>query len=191
MRAVLAAADPGVEVLAGRAEEIPAEASSVDVVIAPVGLALGRRVTVPSPRSPGCCARPAYWRPSGPDPTARSTGCDHCGQAASSSAPKRRPTSTVGGGGGISCVSTPVGTSPFFQPETKLFRWTRADDQGGSRGAVRDVQCGHHHGRGHPSRARFLEAMNPASSKTHEAFAGLDTIDVPMRSYCWRANSKA
>ena len=22
---------------------------------------------------------------------------------------------------------------------------------------------------------------------THEPFAGLDTIDVPMRSYCWRA----
>ena len=34
MRAVLAAADPSVEVLAGRAEEIPADSSSVDVVIA-------------------------------------------------------------------------------------------------------------------------------------------------------------
>ena len=34
MRAVLAAADPPVEVLAGQAEEIPADRSSVDVVIA-------------------------------------------------------------------------------------------------------------------------------------------------------------
>ena len=30
--------------------------------------------------------------------------------------------------------------------------------------------------------ARFLDA--------YEAFAGLDAIDVPMRSYCWRATKR-
>jgi hypothetical protein len=36
------------------------------------------------------------------------------------------------------------------------------------------------------TRRRHLEAMANFLN-THEDFATLDTIDVPMRSYCWRA----
>ena len=36
------------------------------------------------------------------------------------------------------------------------------------------------------ARRQHLEAMTRFLD-AHEAFAGLDVIDVPMRSYCWRA----
>jgi hypothetical protein len=76
------------------------------------------------------------------------------------------------------------GESPFLQPETRLFRWTRAMTKAdlvalsATYSAVITMD--------EATRRAHLEAMNRFLD-THEAFAGLDTIDVPMRSYCWRA----
>ena len=39
------------------------------------------------------------------------------------------------------------------------------------------------------ARRRHLDAM-ARFLDTHEDFAGLDVIDVPMRSYCWRATKR-
>ena len=38
-------------------------------------------------------------------------------------------------------------------------------------------------------RTRHLDAMTRFLD-SGEAFAGLDVIDVPMRSYCWRATKR-
>ena len=38
-------------------------------------------------------------------------------------------------------------------------------------------------------RQRHLDAMAHFLDE-HEAFAGLEVIDVPMRSYCWRATKR-
>jgi hypothetical protein len=39
------------------------------------------------------------------------------------------------------------------------------------------------------TRSEHLEAMTRFLD-AHEAFNGLETIDVPMRSYCWRATKR-
>ena len=39
------------------------------------------------------------------------------------------------------------------------------------------------------ARREHLEAMAGFLDE-YEDFAGLDTIDVPMRSYCWRATKR-
>ncbi len=76
------------------------------------------------------------------------------------------------------------GDSPFLKPETRLFQWTRAMTKADlvalstTYSAVIAMD--------ETTRRAHLEAMNRFLD-THEAFAGLDTIDVPMRSYCWRA----
>ena len=87
----------------------------------PVGLALGRRVACHSRGRQGAAPR----RPAGArldaDRTARSTGCGHCGPAASSSARKRRTTWTASGGDATSSASTPVGTAPSSSRRPRCF----------------------------------------------------------------------
>ena len=76
------------------------------------------------------------------------------------------------------------GTAPFLPPETQVFRWTRSMTKedlvalSGTYSAVitMDAPTRRQH---HEGMTRFLDA--------HEAFVGLDAVDVPMRSYCWRA----
>ncbi len=88
MRAVLAAADPRVDLLAGQAEEIPADSSSFDVVIAQSAwhwVDESRAI----PEVAGCCGPPAGSPSCRPVPTAPSTGCDRCGPEASSSTPRK------------------------------------------------------------------------------------------------------
>ncbi len=183
MRAVLAAADPGVEVLAGQAEEIPAPASSVDVVVAQSAwhwvdesraIPEVARVLRPGGRLA------LVW--TGPDRSVDWMRSLWAGGIIFSPEEKndvdgqrrRRHLVSVDAGGG----------SPFLQPETTLFRWTRAMTKAdlvalsATYSAVITME--------ESTRRAHLEAMTRFLD-THEPFAGLDTIDVPMRSYCWRA----
>ena len=79
------------------------------------------------------------------------------------------------------------GVSPFLDPETKLFRWTTPMTKSDlvalstTYSAVITME--------EDARRRHLEAM-ATFLDTHEDLAGLDLIDVPMRSYCWRATKR-
>jgi SAM-dependent methyltransferase len=76
------------------------------------------------------------------------------------------------------------GPSPFLQPETKLFRWTRRmakDDLIGMAATYSAVITLEDE-----ARRRHLESMRRYLD-SQPALAGQDVIDVPMRSYCWRA----
>jgi SAM-dependent methyltransferase len=76
------------------------------------------------------------------------------------------------------------GPSPFLQPETKVFTWTRTMSKtdlvalSATYSAVITMD--------EDTRRAHLEAMTRFLDE-HEDFAELDVIDVPMRSYCWRA----
>jgi SAM-dependent methyltransferase len=183
MRAVLSAADPGVEVLPGRAEAIPADASSVDVVIAQSAwhwvdearaVPEVARVLRPHGRLS------LVW--TGPDRSVdwmRSLWAggiifspeekiDEDGRR------KRRHLVNI----------EAAGVSPFLEPETQLFHWTRPMTKSdlvalsATYSAVITMD--------EETRRRHLAAM-ATFLDTHEDFAGIDIIDVPMRSYCWRA----
>jgi SAM-dependent methyltransferase len=79
------------------------------------------------------------------------------------------------------------GDSPFLEPEKMLFHWTRPMAKtdlvalAATYSAVitmdESARRDHLH-----AMARFLDAYEP--------FTGLDVIDVPMRSYCWRATKR-
>jgi hypothetical protein len=77
--------------------------------------------------------------------------------------------------------------SPFHDPETALFRWSRPMTKGDivalattySSVIVMDEEA----------RRQHLHAM-ASYLDSHEPFAGMDVIDVPMRSYCWRATKR-
>lgn len=183
MRAVLAGADARVNMLAGRAEEIPADSASVDVVIAQSAwhwvdesravpevarvLRRGGRLSL-------------VW--TGPDRSVDWMRSLWAGgiifspeeKTDADSRPKRRHLVSVDVGG----------ASPFLPPETKLFQWTRPMTKAdlvalsATYSAVITME--------ESARRAHLEAMTRFLD-THEAFDGLDTIDVPMRSYCWRA----
>ena len=85
----------------------------------------GSTSSMPSPRWRGCCA-PAAASPScGAGRTGPSTGCGRSGPVASSSAPKTGPTWTRAEGSGTRSTSHAGGPSPFLEPETALFRWSR------------------------------------------------------------------
>jgi SAM-dependent methyltransferase len=183
MRAVLAAADPRVEVLAGQAEEIPADPSSVDVVIAQSAwhwvdesraIPEVARVLRPGGRLS------LVW--TGPDRSVDWMRSLWAGGIIFSpeekddvdSRRKRRHLVSVDAGG----------ASPFLPPETRLFQWTRsmskADLVALSTTYSAVITMDEHARRAHlDGMTRFLDE--------YENFAGLDTIDVPMRSYCWRA----
>jgi SAM-dependent methyltransferase len=186
MRAVLAGADSRVELLAGTAEEIPADASSFDVVIAQSAWhwvdesrAIPEVARVLRPR--GQLA--LVW--TGPDRTVdwmRSLwagGIIFSPEEIAEQDGHRRGRHVVNPDAG--------GASPFFEPETKLFRWTKTMTKAdlvalsATYSAVivmeDDARCEHL-----DAMTRFLD--------TYEPFAGLDVIDVPMRSYCWRATKR-
>ena len=182
MRAVLAASDARVEVLAGQAEDIPAAASSVDLVIAQSAwhwvdeeraIPEVARVLRPGGRLS------LVW--TGPDRSVdwmRSlwAGGIIFSPEEQSEEDSRRKSRHL--------VNVDVGDGPFFPPETVLFRWTRPMSKtdlvalSATYSAVITMD--------EDARREHLEAMTRFLD-THDTFGGLEIIDVPMRSYCWRA----
>jgi SAM-dependent methyltransferase len=186
MRAVLAAGDSGIEILAGRAEEIPTGSSSFDAVIAASawhwvdearGVPEVARVLRPRGRLS------LVW--SGPDRSVDWMRSLWAGgivfspeeKAAVDERRRRRHVVNVDVGG----------ASPFLEPETRLFRWTKAMTKSDlvalstTYSAVITMD--------EETRRRHLEAM-ARFLDTHEDFAGVDLLEVPMRSYCWRATKR-
>jgi SAM-dependent methyltransferase len=186
MRAVLAAADPRVELLAGQAEEIPADSSSFDVVIAQSAWHwVDESRAVPEVAR---VLRPGgrlslVW--TGPDRSVdwmRSLwagGIIFSPEEKSDEERRRRGRHLVN--------LDAAGESPFLDPETKLFQWTRPMTKANlvalsaTYSAVITMEDS--------ARREHLEAMTRFLG-TYEPFAGLDVIDVPMRSYCWRATKR-
>ena len=183
MRTVLAGSDAGIEILAGRAEEIPTDSCSFDVVIAASawhwvdeerGVPEVARVLRPGGRLS------LVW--SGPDRSVDWMRSLWAGgivfspeeRAAVDEGRRRRHAVNVAIGG----------VSPFHEPETTLFRWTKPMTKADlvalstTYSSVITME--------EETRRRHLEAMTRYLD-THEDFAGLDVLDVPMRSYCWRA----
>lgn len=184
MRVVLAASTPGADVRAGVAEELPAESSSCDVVIAASAWHwVDEARAVPEVarvlRPGGRLA--LVW--SGPDRTVdwmRSLwegGIELTPEERDAVDERRRRRHVVALNAG--------GPSPFLQPETSHFRWsnpmTREDlvALSATYGAVITMD-GAARERHLSSMRRFLDAQ--------EFLAGHDVIDVPMRAYCWRAD---
>jgi SAM-dependent methyltransferase len=186
MRAVLARADGRIEVLAGQAEEIPAGASSVDVVIAQSAwhwvdesraIPEVARVLRPGGRLS------LVW--TGPD---RSVDWMRSLWAGGIIFNPEEKTEVDSRRKDRHLVSVDVGgASPFLAPETQLFRWTRPMTKAdlvalsATYSAVIAME--------ESTRSEHLEAMTRFLD-AHEAFNGLETIDVPMRSYCWRATKR-
>ena len=76
------------------------------------------------------------------------------------------------------------GDSPFVRARDQLFRWTRPMTKTDlvALSATYSVVIN----MDEAARQQHLDAMTRFLD-SHEAFVGLDVIDVPMRSYCWRA----
>jgi SAM-dependent methyltransferase len=186
MRAVLAAT-PGVQVLAGWAEELPVPDSSVDVVIAASAWHwVDEERAVPEVarvlRPGGRLA--LVW--SGPDRSVDWMRALWAGgmelspdeKVAADEGRRRRHIVNVDLGG----------QSPFEAPETSLFRWTRPmskDDLVAlaatySGVITMDEKTREEHLR---AMARYLDGV--------DGFAERALLDVPMRSYCWRAARRA
>jgi SAM-dependent methyltransferase len=183
MRAVLSDRATGAEVVAGRAEQIPAPDESVDAVLAASAWHwVDEAQAVPEVAR---VLRPGgrlslVW--SGPDRSvdwmrdlwAGGIVLEPDDQTSVDERRRRRHVVNVGA----------HGESPFLAPETRLFRWTRTmtkDDLvalSTTYSAVITME--------EDERQRHLEAMRRFLD-THESFAPLAQIDVPMRSYCWRA----
>jgi SAM-dependent methyltransferase len=183
MRAVLAASDPRIEVLAGQAEEIPADSSSVDVVIAQSAwhwVDESRAVPeVARVLRPGGRLSLLWTGPNRSVDWMRSLWAGgiifNPGEKSDEDGHrKRRHLVSLDAGG----------PSPFLQPETKVFQWTRPMSKAdlvalsATYSAVIAMD--------EDARRAHLEAMTRFLDE-YEEFAGLDVIDVPMRSYCWRA----
>ena len=186
MRAVLDAGDARVEVLAGRAEELPAATSSVDLVIAQSAWHwVDEERAVPEVAR---VLRPGgrlslVW--TGPDRSVDWMRSLWAGgiifspedQSEEDERRKRRHLVNVDLGG----------QSPFLESETVLFRWTRpmskvdlvALSTTYSVVITMDQETRQAHLAG---MTRFLDSS--------PALAGLDVIEVPMRSYCWRATKR-
>jgi SAM-dependent methyltransferase len=186
MRALLPTA-PGVEVLAGWAETLPAADESVDAVVAASAWhwvdeerAVPEVARVLRPR--GRLA--LVW--SGPDRSvdwmrsfwAGGTELSSDDKVAIDSRRRERHTVNVELGG----------PSPFESPESALFRWTQQMSKSDlvalattyssvitMDGNTRDAHL--------TAMARYLDRL--------DGFAGQDLLDVPMRSYCWRATKRA
>jgi SAM-dependent methyltransferase len=186
MRAVLAAGAAQVEVLAGQAEEIPVPLSSVDVVIAQSAWHwVDEARAVPEVAR---VLRPGgrlslVW--TGPDRSVDWMRSLWAGgiifspeeQVDVDDVRRRRHLVQVDVGG----------DSPFLEPETALFRWTRPMAKAdlvalaATYSSVITMD--------EDARREHLEAMTDFLN-AHQAFAGLDVLDVPMRSYCWRADKR-
>jgi SAM-dependent methyltransferase len=186
MRAVLASRNSGAELVAGTAEHIPAEAASRDVVIAQSAWHwVDEARAVPEVAR---VLRPGgrlslVW--SGPDRSVdwmRSLwagGVVFSPEDKTDEDARRRRRHLVN-------VEV-VGESPFGEPETTLFRWTRPMTRtdlvalAGTYSVVINMD--------EASRRQHLDAMTRYLD-SHEDFVGQDVIDVPMRSYCWRASKR-
>jgi SAM-dependent methyltransferase len=186
MRVVLTAGDARLEVLAGRAEQIPAGSSSVDLVIAQSAWHwVDEARAVPEVAR---VLRPGgrlslVW--TGPDRSLdwmRSLwagGIIFSPEEKSDEDSRRRHRHLVDVSAG--------GESPFLEPETALLRWTRTMAKAdlvalsATYSAVITME--------EDARRAHLEGMTRFLDE-QEAFAGLDTIEVPMRSFCWRATRR-
>jgi SAM-dependent methyltransferase len=186
MRAVLAATEVSVEVLAGHAEEIPAASSSVDVVIAQSAWHwVDEERAVPEVAR---VLRPGgrlslVW--TGPDRSVdwvRSLwagGIIFSPEEGADVDNRRRRRHLVNVDVG--------GDSPFLEPEKKLFQWTRPMAKADlvalatTYSAVITMD--------EDARREHLEAMTRFLD-AYEPFNGLEAVDVPMRSYCWRATKR-
>ncbi len=186
MRALLAASAPEVEAIQGHGEEIPAPSSSYDVVIAQSAWhwvdetrAVPEVARVLRPHGRLSLAwtgtdRSIDWMRS-----LWAGGVDLNLDEKDEVDRRRRRRHMVDVEAG--------GPSPFQEPETRLFRWTRPMSKSDlvalaatySAVIVMDDRARRAH---LDSMMRFLDE--------HEAFSGTDTIDVPMRSYCWRATKR-
>lgn len=186
MRAVLAAADPNVELLAGQAEEIPADPSSFDVVIAQSAWHwVDEARAVPEVAR---VLRPGgrlslVW--TGPD---RSVDWMRSLWAGGIIFSPEEMADVDRHRRGRHVVNVNAdGENRFFEPETKLFQWarpmTKADlvALSATYSAVITMED--------TARREHLEAMTRFLD-TYEPLAGLDVVDVPMRSYCWRATKR-
>ena len=186
MRAVLAATEVSVEVVAGNAERIPAAASSVDVVIAQSAWHwVDEERAVPEVAR---VLRPGgrlslVW--TGPD---RSVDWMRSLWAGGIIFSPEEQTDVDNRRRRRHLVNVDVGgTSPFLEPERMLFQWTRRMAKADlvalattySAVITMDESARREHLQ---AMERFLDAYEP--------FTGLEVIDVPMRSYCWRATKR-
>ena len=186
MRALLAASAPDVDAVEGHAEEIPVRSGSYDVVVAQSAWHW-----VDEARAVPEVAR--VLRPHGRLSLAW-TGTDRSvdwmrslwaggveiGPEDKDEVDRRRRRRHM--------VNVEAGgPSPFDEPETMLFRWTRPMSKSDlvalaatySAVIVMDDDARRQH---LDSMLRYLDE--------HEVFSETDVIDVPMRSYCWRATKR-
>jgi SAM-dependent methyltransferase len=186
MRAVLATSVVHADIRAGRAEELPVESASCDVVIAASAwhwvdearaVPEVARVLRPAGRLAltwNGVDRSIDWMRAlwaggvdlGPD---EKTAVDQRQRS-------RRVVNVEAGG-----------ASPFLEPETRLFRWTRPmtkEDLIGMAATYSAVIT-----MDEPARREHLRSMRRYIDDLPR-LAGLDMIDVPMRSYCWRATKR-
>jgi SAM-dependent methyltransferase len=186
MRAVLSANDARIVVLAGHAEELPVPSSSIDLVIAQSAWHWVDEVrAVPEVARvlrPGARLSLVWTGPDRSVDWMRSLwagGIIFSPEELSDEDNRRKRRHLVNVDLG--------GESPFLEPETVLFKWTRPMSKpdlvalSATYSAVITMD--------EDARREHLEAM-ARFLHAHEAFAGLDTIDVPMRSYCWRATKR-
>ncbi len=186
MRIVLESRHTGAEVVAGTAEQIPADAASRDVVIAQSAWHwVDEARAVPEVAR---VLRPGgrlslVW--SGPDRTVDWMRSLWAGGVVFS------PEDKEGGDARRRrrhLVNVEVdGESPFGEPETILFRWARPMTRtdlvalAATYSVVINMDGA--------DRQRHLDAMTRYLA-SHEGFLGQDVIEVPMRSYCWRADKR-
>jgi len=186
MRAVLAARTPGVEVRAGRAEELPVADAGYDVVLAASAWHwVDEERAVPEVarvlRATGRLA--LVW--SGPDRSVdwmRSLwagGVTLDPEVAAAIDERRRRRHTVN--------ADPGGEGLFLPPETRLFHWTRSMAKAdlvalsATYSAVIAME--------EDARQAHLQAMTRYLDEVPQ-FSALDVIEVPMRAYCWRAEKR-
>jgi SAM-dependent methyltransferase len=186
MRAVLDATATGADVRAGVAEELPVESGSYDVVIAASAWHwVDEARAVPEVarvlRPGGRLA--LVW--SGPDRSVdwmRSLwagGIVFEPEERDAVDQRRRSRHVVNLEAG--------GPSPFSQPETSLFRWTKPmtrEDLVALCGTYSVVIT-----MDDDARERHLRAMRRFLDE-QDFLSGRDVIDVPMRAYCWRAHKR-
>jgi SAM-dependent methyltransferase len=183
MRAVLASSGVDADIRSGHAEELPVESASCDVVIAASAwhwvdearaVPEAARVLRPAGRLAlawNGVDRSIDWMRS---LWAGGVDLSPDEKAAVDRNRRRRHVVNLEAGG----------PSPFLEPETQLFHWTRRMtkedlvDMAATYSAIITMDDA--------ARRQHLEAMRRYLDARPQ-FAGEDVIDVPMRSYCWRA----